>query len=122
MVSRGELRGRFVILERGNTDIRPVRRLSSLFIILSHFVKIVFVELAHKAGEVAVLEMLRQDRLGKLLALYRDQSGFFVLARSKKEQCGWRINSYLENDETIVVVTPAHDVSIRWILQHSVIR
>lgn len=32
-------------------------------------VEVVFVELAHETGKVAVLEMLRQDGLGEFLAL-----------------------------------------------------
>jgi hypothetical protein len=32
-------------------------------------VKIVFVKLAHKTGEVAVLEVFRENSLGKFLAL-----------------------------------------------------
>ena len=43
-----------------------------LLLILSHFVKVVFVELAHKAGEVAVLEVFREDGFGKFLVLRAD--------------------------------------------------
>lgn len=32
--------------------------------------KVVLVELPHKTGEVAVLEVFRQDGLGKLLVLF----------------------------------------------------
>lgn len=33
------------------------------------FVEVIFVELAHKTGKVAVLEVLRQDVLGELFVL-----------------------------------------------------
>jgi hypothetical protein len=36
---------------------------------VSHFVEVVLVELAHETGEVAVLEVLRQDVLGEFLVL-----------------------------------------------------
>lgn len=46
-----------------------VRRLSCIFIVVAHFVEIVLVQLADKACEVAVFEMLRQDGLGEPLVL-----------------------------------------------------
>lgn len=46
-----------------------VRRLAVLFVILANFVEIVFVQLAHEAGKVAMLEVLGQDGLGEFLAL-----------------------------------------------------
>lgn len=49
--------------------ILPIRRLSILLVVLADLVEIVLVELAHKTGEVAVLEMLGQDGLGEFLAL-----------------------------------------------------
>ena len=36
---------------------------------MAHFMEVVFVELAHEAGEVAVLEVLRKDVLGEFLVL-----------------------------------------------------
>ncbi len=41
----------------------------TLFVVVSHLVEVVFVELAHKAGEVAMFEMFGQDRLGEPLIL-----------------------------------------------------
>lgn len=37
---------------------------------MAHFVEVVFVQLAHEAREVAVLEVLGKDVLGELLVLY----------------------------------------------------
>lgn len=41
-----------------------------LFIILPDFMEIVFIQLPYKAGKVAVLEVLRKNRLGKLFVLF----------------------------------------------------
>ena len=49
-----------------------IRRLATLLIVVPHFVKIIFVQLADKAGEVAVLEVFRQDRLCELFILGND--------------------------------------------------
>ena len=46
-----------------------VRRSAALLIIVSHFVEVVLVQLAHEAGEVAVLEVLRQDVFREFLVL-----------------------------------------------------
>src|SRR5690242_7347668 len=43
------------------TNARAVLRLTILLVVVSHFVEIVLVELANETGEVAVLEVLRQD-------------------------------------------------------------
>ena len=48
--------------------------MSTLFIVVSHFVEVILVELAHEAGEVAMLEMFRQDRLGEPLILRRESA------------------------------------------------
>lgn len=52
-----------------NTYILTVRRLSILLVILANLVEIVLVELAHKTGKVAMLEVFRQDGFGEFLAL-----------------------------------------------------
>ena len=41
-----------------------------VFIVVSYLVEIILVELADKAGEVAVFEMLGENRLGKSLVLH----------------------------------------------------
>lgn len=46
-----------------------VRRLPRLLIVMPHFVEVVLVQLANKTGEVAVLEMFREDVLGEFLVL-----------------------------------------------------
>ena len=46
----------------------------TLFIVVSHLVEVILVELAHKAGEVAVFEMFGKDRLGEPFILRRDSA------------------------------------------------
>lgn len=48
--------------------------MSTLFIVVSHLVEVVLVELAHKAGEVAMLEMFGKDRLGESFILRRESA------------------------------------------------
>ena len=57
--------------------ILPVWRLAIFFVILTNFVEVVFVQLAHETGEVAMLEVFGEDRLGKFLALDPRVSHFF---------------------------------------------
>lgn len=52
----------------------------ALLIVMSHLVEIVFVQLSHEAGKIAMLEMLWEDRLGESLVLH-DQSDTTTLAR-----------------------------------------
>lgn len=63
------------------THPRPIRRLSPVFIIMPDFVKVVFVQLAHKTCEIAMLEVLRQDVFRKLLILRRVST--FILRPSR---------------------------------------
>ena len=93
----------FLTLGR-RTYILSVWRLATLLVILADFVEIVLVELAHKAGKIAVLEMFGQDGLGEFLTLHPAESVecdrrifFFFLA------------TYLQDDETVPFVPPAHD-------------
>lgn len=46
-----------------------------ILIVMSHLVEVIFVELAHEAGEVAVLKVFRQDRLGESFVLRRESVG-----------------------------------------------
>lgn len=48
---------------------RSIWRLPSIFIVVSHFMEVVFIQLADKAGEIAMFEMFRQDGLGKSFVL-----------------------------------------------------
>lgn len=47
----------------------PVLRWSAIFIVLPDLVEVVLVELTDEAGKVAVLEVFREDGLGKLFVL-----------------------------------------------------
>jgi hypothetical protein len=51
------------------TDIWSVGRCPALFIVLAHFVKVIFVQLADEAGKVAVFEMFGKDGFGEFLVL-----------------------------------------------------
>lgn len=53
----------------GSTNTRAVLRLTILLIVVSHFVEVIFVQLANKTGEVAVLEMLRENVFRELFVL-----------------------------------------------------
>lgn len=46
----------------------------TLFIIVSHLVEVILVELAHEAGEVAMFEMFGKDRLGEPFILRRESA------------------------------------------------
>ena len=46
----------------------------TLFIVVSHLVEVVLVELAHEAGEVAMFEMFGEDRLGESFVLRRESA------------------------------------------------
>ena len=44
------------------------------FIVVSHLVEVIFVELAHEAGEVAMLEVFGKDRFGEPFILHRESA------------------------------------------------
>ena len=46
----------------------------TLFIVVSHLVEVILVELAHEAGEVAMFEMFRKDRLGESFILHGESA------------------------------------------------
>lgn len=46
----------------------------TLFIVVSHLVEVILVELAHEAGEVAVFEVFRKDGLGEPFILRRESA------------------------------------------------
>lgn len=56
---------------RSPSYARPVRRVPTLFVVVPHFVEIVLVELAHKAREVAMLEVFWENRFGESFVLSR---------------------------------------------------
>ena len=53
-----------------STYTGSIRTCRAIFIVVSHFVEIVFVELPYKARKVAVLEVLGEDVFGKLFVLF----------------------------------------------------
>lgn len=53
----------------------------TLFVVVSHLVEIILVELAHKTGEVAMFEMFGKNRLGESFVLRRE---------SVRTTDGWR--------------------------------
>ena len=56
-------------METRATYTSAIGRHAALFIIVPDFVEVVFVELTHETGKVAVLEVLGQDVLCELLVL-----------------------------------------------------
>ena len=48
--------------------------MSALFIVMSHLVEVILVELAHEAGKIAMLEVFGQDRLGEPFILRRESA------------------------------------------------
>ena len=44
-------------------------RCSIFFIVMSHFVKVIFIQLSHETGKVAMLEMFGEYRLGEAFVL-----------------------------------------------------
>ena len=48
---------------------RSIRRLSALFIVMPHFVEVIFVQLSHEASKVAMLKVFRKDGFGEALIL-----------------------------------------------------
>lgn len=50
---------------------RSIGRLPIFFIVVADFVEIIFVQLAHKTGKVAVLEVFGEYVFGKLFVLAR---------------------------------------------------
>lgn len=58
-----------LLCERIYTDIWAVRRCASFFIVLPHFVEVVFIQLPHEARKIAVFEMLGKDGFCEFLVL-----------------------------------------------------
>lgn len=87
-----------------------VRRCASLFIIVPHFVEVVFVKLPHEAREIAVFEVFGQDVFREFLILFPQSESPFHLAGCA-ETC-------LQNHEAVALVAPSHYVFILRALQH----
>lgn len=95
--------------------VLSIRRLAVFLIILANFVEIVFVELAHETGKVAVFEVFGEYGLGELLALnLREPS-----QRKSMRPHNATERSYLENHEAIPFITPAYYGRVGGVLQHS---
>lgn len=88
----------------------PVGRLAALFVIVADLVKIILVQLAHKTGEVAVLEMFGQNMLCEFLVLWYCE---------RKVTRGWWVKWHLENDKTVALIAPSNNTFILRAFQHS---
>lgn len=71
--------------------------------------KVILVQLADEAGEIAVFEVLGEDGLGKSLVLSEVRTAAFW----------WDAKANLENDETVSFITPPNHLRIRRVFQHS---
>lgn len=74
-----------MVMQNALTYTRAVRRSAVLLIIMPHFVEVVFVQLSHETGKVAVLEVLWEDVFGEFLVLSCGQQCGFPRAPD------WRI-------------------------------
>lgn len=87
----------------------------SIFLVLPDFVEVIFIQLANKAGKVAMLEVFRKNMLCELLVL---SSGSLLVNTSltvvKMEGCGWAWGpgAHLQYNETCAVVSPSNDVGV----------
>ena len=93
--------------------IRPIWRLAIFLVVLADLVKIVFIQLAHETGKVAVLEVFGEDGLGEFLALDRRVSAVRGDWHARPREY------YLEYDKAITIVTPADNRRVGGVLQHS---
>lgn len=78
--------------------------------------KIVLIQLADKAGEVAVLKMLGQNGFGKAFVLHEPSGCCFTW------QSVSQTGSNLKHDKTVPVIAPPHHRRICRIFQHSLYR
>ena len=79
--------------------------------------EIILVELADKAGEVAMFEMFGQDGFRKAFVLHWGGSDHLLaLAALDRRRV---FASHLEHDEAISFVTPSHHRRIGRIFEHS---
>jgi hypothetical protein len=98
------------ITARWDTYSGTVWRLPVL-VILSDFVEVVLVELSHKAGKVAVLEVFGQDRLRKLLVLSSLSAPALRGLRAL-------LLAHLQDDEAVAFVAPSDYRAMIWVFQH----
>lgn len=53
----------------GPTYPGSVRRLATLLVVVPDFVEVIFIQLSHKAGKIAMFEVFRKNGLGEALVL-----------------------------------------------------
>lgn len=96
------------------TYARSIRRLPVLFIVVSHFVKVILVQLAHETREIAVLEVLGQYVLCEFFVL-----AFLSAAYTRTNAGG---TTYFQHHKTVAVVSPSYNVLVGWVFEHPVSR
>jgi len=79
--------------------------MAALLVIVSHFMEVIFVQLAYEACEIAMLEVFRQDGFGEPLVL-RDVSGATI------EASLLRTESHLEYYKASSIVAPADNLRV----------
>ena len=79
---------------------------------MPHFVKVIFVQLADEAGEVAMFEVFREDVFREFLVLAQSQ---YVSIPSPT------MRKYLKYNEAISLVSPAYYAFVLRAFQHSMI-
>ena len=101
----------------GLTYPSTIGGLPAILIVVSHFVEVVFIQLADEAGKIAVFEVFGQDGFGESLVL----RGRWSVIRFPASQLssGRPCTTYFEHDKASTVITPSHDLCIGRILQHS---
>lgn len=78
--------------------------MSAFFIIVPDFVKVILVELPNETGEVAMLEVFGENRLGEMFILGRSAGGGCMLLDSAPN---------LEHDKAFPVIAPSDYLRIR---------
>ena len=82
----------------------PVWRLPAIFVVMSHFMEVILVELPYEACEVAVLEVLGQDRLCESFVLRRRSISCWI-------SCFLYGNPrYLEDHKASTIISPSYDL------------
>ena len=54
---------------KGPAYPRSVRRLATFLVVVPYFVEVILIQLSHKAGKVAMLEVFRKNGFGEPLVL-----------------------------------------------------
>ena len=74
----------------------------------------ILIELPDEAGKVRMLEMPRQNALGKLIILHADMNQQLrgIVEESRK--------TYIQYNKTVAHVTPSYNMLVRGILEHPI--